>query len=192
MVICELCYLKKKKLSTLPCQHSFCRKCKSSWLRINPSCPFCRSHVPKKYDSEYFDAYIKDYLILIGQFKKSNKAQMTEMFRIEGVITHSLDSWDVNEDIDISYLISFPDCLYNHMPEHIVEDIQKNYITVFNDLLHEINSTDDSIFYMDKLISNTKRDLLERCSDKTDEASKSITKYLIHTKNKNINPSFWK
>ena len=188
MGICELCCLKKKKLSTLPCQHSLCRKCKSTWLRINPTCPFCRSDVPKKYDSKYFDMYIREDLILLGQFKKRVKVQMNEMFRIENIITNLLDAWDVSDDIDISYLISVPNCLENYMPMYLIEEIQKKYITVFNDLLFEINATDDSIFYMDELISNTKRALLERFSDKIDESSKSITRYLMYTRNENINP----
>jgi hypothetical protein len=43
---------------TLPCHHAICRKCKSKWLRINPTCPFCRAFVPKMYNSEYFDLYL--------------------------------------------------------------------------------------------------------------------------------------
>ena len=187
MGICELCCLKKKKLSTLPCQHSLCRKCKSTWLRINPTCPFCRSDVPKKYNSEHFDMYIKNDLILIGQFKKRNKAQMIEMFRIENIIVSLLDAWNISDNIDITFIISFPNCLQDLMPTHIVESM-KQYIKLFNDLLFEINATDDSIFYMDELISNTKRALLERFSDKIDESSKSITRYLMYTRNENINP----
>ena len=191
--------LKKKKFSTLPCNHILCRKCKYIWLRTNPLCPYCRSYVPKKYNSEYFDMYVKDKLISIGQLKKKNYEQMIEMFKIENIIKDILDEHDIDDiqsvlkswnvdSIDILNLISYPSSMRNHMSNHMIDPIKIKYISMYNDLSAQVSDSDDRIFYMDEMISNTKYILLESFSDKKDESSKSITKYLNYTKNATINP----
>jgi len=189
-ITCELCRNPGKKISYLPCKHVLCRKCKSKWLPINPTCPFCRVHVPKNYNSKYFDLYIKNDLILIGQLKKTNKEQMIKLFSIEKQITDLLDIFEVSTDIDIPYLLSYPNSLYNIMPKRVIDDIHENHLTEYKEILTVINSTDESIFNMDEIITNMKYTLLNTYSNKIDEAATSIIHFLTYTKNPNINPVF--
>jgi hypothetical protein len=188
MNICELCCIKKHKLLALPCDHSICRKCKSKWLKINPTCPFCRAYVPKKYDSEYFDIYIKNHLIQIGKLVKRNKCQMKRLFKIENQIISILEDYAVHEDIDIPYILSYPHCLDGVIPRNILDELFGADIVQFNKLLSDVNATDDAIFFEDEVITNIKYRLYELFADKTDLSSKSIIKYLDYSRNPNINP----
>lgn len=185
---CELCCIKKKKLLTLPCDHAICRKCKSKWLSINPTCPFCRAFVPKKYDSEYFDLYLKNHLIRIGRLVKRNKWQMKRLFKIESQIMSILDDYKVHEDIDIPYILSHPNCLDDVIPQNILDELLGADLVQFNTLLSEVNATDEAIFFMDEVITNMKYRLYDSCANKIDTASRSIIKYLTYSNNPNINP----
>ena len=44
---CPICYdmIYQHDMSTLPCTHLFHGSCVQQWLRQNPSCPVCRTHV---------------------------------------------------------------------------------------------------------------------------------------------------
>lgn len=44
---CPICYemIYQNDMSTLPCAHLFHGSCVTQWLRQNPSCPVCRTHV---------------------------------------------------------------------------------------------------------------------------------------------------
>lgn len=189
-VTCELCCIKKKKLLTLPCDHAICRKCKSKWLRINPTCPFCRVFVPKKYDSSYFDLYLKNQLIQIGRLVKRNKWQMKRLFKIESQIMSILEEYVIYDDdlMDIPYILSHPHCLDGIIPWNILDELINADLVQFKITLSEVNATDESIFFMDELITNIKFRLYALYSHKKDTAAKSIIKYLNCSKNPNINP----
>ncbi|XP_078679302.1 RING finger protein 122-like [Branchiostoma floridae x Branchiostoma belcheri] len=32
---------------TLPCKHMYHRQCITDWLKVSPSCPFCRAPTPQ-------------------------------------------------------------------------------------------------------------------------------------------------
>lgn len=185
---CELCCIKKKKLSTLPCNHCICRKCKSKWLSINPTCPFCRTFVPKKYDSSFFDLYLKPHLIEIGRLVKRNKWQMRRLFKIESQIISLLEDYKVPPNIDIPHIMSHPKCLDGVIPWKILDELIRADLVQFNTALTEVNATDEAIFFMDELITTLKFRLFEMYSHKKDVASRSIIKYLNCSKNPNINP----
>jgi len=44
---CPICYemIYQNDMCTLPCAHMFHGSCVTQWLRQNPSCPVCRTHV---------------------------------------------------------------------------------------------------------------------------------------------------
>ena len=51
---CNICFeaINEAERTTLPCAHSFCFQCISTWKRINRFCPNCRSPISKKYHNQ--------------------------------------------------------------------------------------------------------------------------------------------
>lgn len=64
MIECSICYLRRRKLITLDCNHQLCKHCWSKWKskELNvykkpfPTCPMCRADQkpPPKHSALFF------------------------------------------------------------------------------------------------------------------------------------------
>lgn len=59
---CSICHDSLINPKTLHCNHTFCSECISSWLRIHPTCPVCRSTGHGQFMFTAFPAPINEIL----------------------------------------------------------------------------------------------------------------------------------
>lgn len=80
--VCSICLDVVKYLKELSCNHVFCKVCINNWLKINKSCPCCRTVICKKLTKTQYkiqkenEKFLENLYYMCDVYQQSNNIDM--------------------------------------------------------------------------------------------------------------------